>query len=376
MTETTELVPLFGPQTAVAEPVIPSPFDRVETWSKAFHQWLAELPAANTRRAYERAWKDLLEYTGRQPWAIQSSDVRDWIQELQERPLADHVAKGLIAKGVREDRYGYSPSTINQMLAGVSSFFTFAQERYLIIDPHGRERPLHDGINPARAVRRPKNNAFGKAIYLDAQAMTNILQAIPRDTLQGLRDLALFVGFMMTGRRNSEWRTLRWGDIQERGGKVNYVWSGKGKEGQLYELAPPVWEAIQNYLKAARRLGTMQDGDYIFIATTDVAKRLPNVDSLALDDNQPLSLGHCNSLLKKYARHAGLDPARITVHTLRHSFAMLLDELGVDVKTISKRLGHSNLNITMLYLDHMKGVEDQSWRQAAAALKLDLLQRA
>ena len=376
----TELVPLFETAVLIESP-IKDQIDLQTTWSKAMHQWLDELPSENTRRAYRRAWNDFLTFTKKKPWdtgasAIFSEDVLDWIRDLETRPLNKSAADGLIRKGRRKDRYGYSPSTIGQYLAGISSFYTFVMERFLIWSPEGQEMPLHQGINPAKAVRRPKINAFGKADYLDADAMTAIIHVIPRDTVQGLRDLALLLGYMLTGRRNSEWRNVQWGDFERRASKTMHRWSGKGKEDQLHELAPPVWDAIKTYLKAAGRWDSMQDEDYIFTPLTNVATRLPNVSELTWTTNRALSLGHCNDILKKYAKRAEIDPTRVTIHTLRHSFAMLLSSLGVDVMTISKRLAHSNLNITMVYLDHMKGVEDHSWRQVAASLKLDIFTNA
>ncbi len=238
-------------------------------------------------------------------------------------------------------------------------------------DPDGRDRPLH--ATPARAVRRPKRNPYRKAHYLDAGDLSAILAVIPKHTVQGLRDLALFLGYILTGRRNSEWRCLRWGDLDRRGATVHHVWSGKGKEDERHELPPPVWDAIQNYLKAAGRFESMSDDHYVFVPLNDRAAHLPNVPRRKWHRNRPLSHVHVNRLLKKYARRAGIDPTHVTVHSLRHSFAMLLDSLGVDVKTISKRLSHSNLNVTSIYLDHLKGVPDETWREAAAAQKLDLL---
>ena len=38
---------------------------------------------------------------------------------------------------------------------------------------------------------------------------------------------------------------------------------------------------------------------------------------------------------------------KVTFHTLRHTFATRCVEVGVDVKTLSETLGHSNVNITL-----------------------------
>lgn len=41
---------------------------------------------------------------------------------------------------------------------------------------------------------------------------------------------------------------------------------------------------------------------------------------------------------------------RVSVHTLRHSYATHLLEAGVNIRRIQQYLGHSNLNSTMVYL--------------------------
>jgi integrase len=347
-----DLNQLFGTNVLIA----PATHDAAE-WQRAFDHWLAQLPSPNTRRAYTRAWHDLQQHAAKQPCEIQTADLRDWIADLKSRT-------------VRSGRTGYAATTINQYLAAIASFFTYiANDR--------REQPLGDGHNPASGVTWPAVNRYGKARYLDAAELTAILAVIPRQTLQGKRDLALFLGYIMTGRRNSEWRTIRWGDLQHNDDKIRYTWSGKRKQDQRHELDPITWSHLLNYLRAAGRLDTIAATDYIFTPLNHKAQHLSAVAARVaeLEQNRPLSLCHVNRLLKKYVLGAQLDPARITVHTLRHSFAMLLNELGVDVLQISKRLGHSSLGDTMIYLNHLKGVENRSWRQVAAALKLDLLDK-
>jgi hypothetical protein len=57
-----------------------------EHWARAFDLWLSE-KAPNTRRAYLRAWEDLLQFAGVPPARIRSGDVQDWAEDLAARAL-------------------------------------------------------------------------------------------------------------------------------------------------------------------------------------------------------------------------------------------------------------------------------------------------
>ena len=62
----------------------------------------------------------------------------------------------------------------------------------------------------------------------------------------------------------------------------------------------------------------------------------------------PLSNSHYNRLLKKVAKMCGISK-KISSHTARHSFATLTLTKGVSIESVSRMLGHSNINTTQTY---------------------------
>ncbi|HQF64072.1 MAG TPA: tyrosine-type recombinase/integrase [Anaerolineaceae bacterium] len=340
------------PGMEVAERGLPRPdvFDMMMEWGKAFELWRGSLKSDNTRRAYQTAWDSLQNTVGKYVWSINSSDVFMWVEMMR--------------------RAGLSQATINQRVAGVSAFYWYIVKDYRITKPDGSETALRTD-NPAVSRNlREKVNPYGKAMHLDVVACRALLGAIPRNTLQGLRDYALFLGYLYTGRRNSEWRTIQWGQFEKQGRKIFYVWSGKGKFNQKHELPATVWDAVLAWLHAAGR-DNPEPKEYIFTALSDRATRLPNVYAGAYDPAaQPLSMREVGSLLKRYARKAGLDPEGIHVHILRHTAAMLRKAAGDDVKKIQALLAHSSLAVTDIYLHQLEGNPDDSWAKVDTLLGL------
>jgi len=316
-----------------------------EVWSVAFESWLAS-KAENTQRSYRQAWNDLMASAGDEPWRMGSSAIETWIASMRTRDLAE--------------------STIAARLAAVSSFFRFACERYTISD----QENLHD-FNPALTVARPKGVAPRRqVVYLDLAQTRAFLQVIPLDKPQGLRNYAMFLMYIATGRRNSEVRKLQWKDFRKAGDGYQYYWSGKGKSG--WDSMPEhVMAAIEIYLHNVGRWEGLGAEDFIFTAISSNGVHLPHIGDEYQPFARPISGKQVGNILRGYAKKAGIDAENLTVHSLRHTSAMLLKTVAkADLSRIQERLGHSSSKTTEIYLHRLEGGRNPEWQTIADALGL------
>jgi integrase len=129
-----------------------------------------------------------------------------------------------------------SPTTIN---ARIGSYYRFLMRMELVTS------------NPCERLERPHPRQ-ATAHRLSAEQVRRLLAAIP-ETPVGLRDRAIILTLVLTGRRRAEVLAMKAGDIQEANERIVSSYRGKsGKTGQR-ELPRPAFDAMRAWLTAIGR---------------------------------------------------------------------------------------------------------------------------
>lgn len=201
-----------------------------------------------------------------------------------------------------------------------------------------------------------------KAAAVEAPALQ--LTEIPKmfEALRGRNLFPIAVVALGTGMRRGELCALRWQDIdldgarlqversleQTRKGGLQFKSPKSTRGRRTISLSPAVVAELRAHWKAQQeqRLSLGLGGtspDALVFANWDGSPRQPN------------------GLTKEFAlamERAGLP--HVTLHTLRHTHASQLITSGMDILTVSRRLGHSSPAITLTVYGHLLSPEDRA----------------
>ena len=188
--------------------------------------------------------------------------------------------------------------------------------------------------NPMEAINRPQNNVEHKVVFLNKTELNKLFKAVERNPnrVVSLRDKALFSLAIATGLRASALTNINLGDV-DWGNKVVRVIEKRQKTREI-ALGDNTIQALKKWIDVRN-------------------KEFSDVESNALFLSQKrsrLSGDAANDALKKYCKEAGIQK-NITLHKLRSTSACTLAKNNIPVKAIAKQLGHSNIGVTMRYID-------------------------
>ena len=238
--------------------------NEIEGWQQALYAFLAEKErrsgSMRTVESYSRMLTYFFRRSGKPPDEVSAQDI-----------FAYAHGKG---------QSGREPSaiTIGARIACLSSFFRFLIRMDIV------------NSNPCDRLERPRTSP-SLPRGLGAEQIRQLLNIIP-DTPVGMRDKAIILTLVLTGRRRTEVISLKAGDI-EVGETVYYTYRGKGGKRGRRELPQPAFEAIQTSLAAfGRDLSEMEPGESIWLSSANGGKGITS--------------GTFYGNLQKYLRTAGL----------------------------------------------------------------------
>jgi len=315
---------------------------RWDSWTAQRDAWLAEQTSPHTRRAYTAAWDAFFSWCRLAPWEVTTDHARAWRDHL----LAD----------------GKAPTTVGHRLTVLSSFYAWAIESRRMVD--GREVSFfQDAVGVTRSnpfhISRPPIKRWEKANPLTPELVNRLLARINTRHLTGARNYALLLTYLFTGYRNSEVRSMTWGNLQPHPSTPDawlYRWAGKGGKSKTDPFPAHAVAAIRHYLDLDGRLTAMQPADHIWqpLPAPGLAN-LRNVDPSRLDPARCISASQVVAILRACLRAAGLTPAQAaayTIHDLRHTFCVEHYREFKDLVALRDLSHHSSLTSLSIYVIH------------------------
>jgi integrase/recombinase XerC len=263
------------------------------------HLRLGRNSSEHTVRGYRTDLAEFVAFLGERGAGLEEVDqltLRAFLARLRERNL--------------------SRRSLARKVAALRSLYRYLTEQGLL------------SRNPTLALRSPRLPRTLPMVLDETQAASLVDGAGQNPWLQA-RDHAILELLYGSGVRASELVGLNLSDVDLLS-EVALV-RGKGKKERLVPLGSYSCAALGEYLRL-RRERTLAEEPALFVNGAGVR----------------LTARTIQRVVQKAARRRGL-PAKVTPHTLRHSFATHLLDRGADLRSVQELLGHKNLTTTQLY---------------------------
>jgi integrase/recombinase XerD len=244
-----------------------------------------------------------------------------WRKEHAPGPIATLDIRKLAGYVDYLVQVGLGPRSVGRHLASLSTYF-----RYLVTEGRLTENVAKLLVAPAVWDRLPT--------VLSPAAVDRLLGTPDAAARLGRRDRAALETLYATGCRASEVVGLRLSDLDLTSKSARARCVGKGDKERLVPLGERAREALRVYLAEER--------------PALVAKHAETNTVFVARSGRPMSRTGLWRIVKTHARAAGLT-AKVSPHTLRHSFATHLLAGGADLRAVQEMLGHASIATTQIY---------------------------
>ncbi len=262
--------------------------------------------------------------------SLSVEDLQKWRAWLNEKPLK---------AGTKNNGYRDLRAILNFAVA----------HGYLRQSPLKAIRPFRDPYKETEAVRLRYYTAEEWRAFLAAATE----EAEGKNDLRawGLRLFFMFAYY--TGMRKGEINGLKWSDIEG----VKYIWV---KRSVTQKLKGKPWvETPPKNASSVRRLqmpGVLVEAVEAHRERQKAAGRWSE-ELFICGGPAPIPDTSIENANQAYGKAAGLK--HITIHEFRHSHASLLCNAGVNIKEVARRLGHSDVEITLKTYSHLYPKEEE-----------------
>lgn len=268
-------------------------------------------------------------------------------KRISDDTIVRNIDESLIYK-IIEDMYTFGELSLNytkQTKTTLSVMLNYAVDKKYI----ARNPALSVKIQPKKVEEEKRKLAMDKK-YLEKEEIDQILKRLNSNPRRKLH--CIIAEFLyLTGLRYGELVALQMKDYKDGSisinGTLDYTFvkmndavkttpknSYSRREVQLSDRAKELIEqTIADNILSGR--GTEAE-DYIFVSSNDT----------------PLTLHAFNAVLHKVEEELELEKS-LSSHIFRHSHVSLLSELGVPLKAIMERVGHSDANTTLSIYNHV-----------------------
>lgn len=299
------------------------------TIDSAVNEWLAQKEmrtgSHKTRKAYVdtmRQFRDFLAGGG-----------LDLLSNPVDIARVAAIWANLRTETTRRVGQDVSPSTYNQRLAILSSWYTFVQEIYKLDIP-----------NPIQSVKKRPVQAYAAAEPIAPETVEQGLESINRKTLEGLRNYALLAVALYTGRRAHELVNLRWQHVKITGRKeqrITLTFHCKGNKVMRDLLDVETSAVLLEYLYAqyGKNILKLAPGTPLWVSYSRQNR------------GQAISAKTLSNICGAYMETG-------KVHALRHTFSVGMIRSGAPITDLAGRLGHTDIKITQTYTKEIMGDEN------------------
>jgi len=270
---------------------------------RSFSQFLSDRQAQNlsdgTILFYQTKFKAFIKFI--QPFRI------DQVTDLTPQLIRDYL--------IHLEQKNHNPGGIHAAFRSLKAFLNWYTKEY---EPENWKNPI-DRVKPPKVpieILEP----------VQPEQALSMLATCNHKSILGLRDYAIILTLMDTGIRASELLSINRIDLNLKDGRI-IIKKGKGKKFRIVFISNITRDAIQSYLK----------------------KRSDNLPFLWINKSiSSLKYSGLRQIMRRRAKDANITTP--SLHSFRRYFALQMLRSGVDVFSLQKLMGHSDIQILRRYL--------------------------